>query len=108
MTRIKPEIILIIILSGTLAPAFTYANETPHRTTSIEQIAGYNWYHWSNPETDSCIIWLGGGKTTPTYVTVNSYSLESLNTMRFIEDLADHYGIFALGKGEIQYTVDIF
>jgi hypothetical protein len=106
MTRIKPEIILIIILSVTLAPAFTYANETPHRTASIEQIAGYNWYHWPNPETDSCIIWLGGGKTTPTYVTVNPYSLESLNTMRFIEDLADHYGILALSKGEIQYAVD--
>jgi hypothetical protein len=106
MTRIKLEIILIIILSATLAPAFTYANEIPHRTASIEQIAGYNWYHWSNPETDTCIIWLGGGKTTPTYVTVNPYSLESLNTMRFIEDLADHYGIFALSKGEIQYTVD--
>ncbi len=106
MARIKPEIILIIILSVTLIPTFTYAKETPHRTTSIEQIAGYNWYHWSNPETDACIIWLGGGKTTPTYVTVNPYSLESLNTMRFIEDLADHYGIFALTKGEIQYTVD--
>jgi len=106
MTRIKPEIILIIILAVTLAPAFTHANETPHRTASIEQIAGYNWYHWPNPETDSCIIWLGGGKTTPTYVTVNPYSLESLNTMKFIEDLTDHYGILALSKGEIQYTVD--
>jgi hypothetical protein len=106
MVRIKPEIILIIILSITLVPAFTYANEIPHRTASIEQIAGYNWYHWSNSETDSCIIWLGGGKTTPTYVTVNPYSLESLNTMRFIEDLSEHYGILALSKGEIQYAVD--
>lgn len=106
MPRINPEIILIIILSITLAPAFTYADETPHRTASIEQIAGYNWYHWPNPETDACIIWLGGGKTTPTYVTVNPYNLESLNTMRFIEDLSDHYGILALSKGEIQYTVD--
>ena len=106
MPRINPEIILIIILSITLAPAFTYADETPHRTASIEQIAGYNWYHWPNPETDACIIWLGGGKTTPTYITVNPYNLESLNTMRFIEDLSDHYGILALSKGEIQYTVD--
>jgi hypothetical protein len=106
MVRIKPEIILIILLSATLVPAFTYANETPHRTASIEQIVGYNWYHWPNTETDACIIWLGGGKTTPTYVTVNPYSLESLNTMRFIEDLSDHYGILALSKGEIQYAVD--
>jgi hypothetical protein len=106
MARIKPEIILIIILSITLAPAFTYADETPHKTASIEQIAGYNWYHWPNPETDACIIWLGGGKTTPTYVTVNPYNLESLNTMRFIEDLAEHYGMLALSKGEIQYAVD--
>ena len=106
MIKIKPEIILIIILSITLVPAFTYADEIPHRTASIEQIAGYNWYHWSNPETDACILWLGGGKTTPTYVTINPYSLESLNTMRFIEDLSEHYGILALSKGEIQYTVD--
>jgi len=106
MPRINPEIILIIILSITLAPAFTYADETPHKTASIEQIAGYNWYHWPNPETDACIIWLGGGKTTPTYVTVNPYNLESLNTMRFIEDLAEHYGMLALSKGEIQYAVD--
>ncbi|WP_455368735.1 hypothetical protein [[Eubacterium] cellulosolvens] len=106
MVRIKPEIILIIILSLTLVPAFTYADEIPYRATSIEQIAGYDWYHWSNSETDACIIWLGGGKTTPTYVTVNPYSLESLNTMRFIEDLSENYGILALSKGEIQYAVD--
>ncbi|WP_455277868.1 hypothetical protein [[Eubacterium] cellulosolvens] len=106
MARIKQEIIIIIILSVTLAPAFTYANETPHRTATIEQIASYNWYHWPNPEADACILWLGGGKMTPTYVTVNPYDLESLNTMRFIEDLSDHYGILALSKGEIQYTVD--
>ena len=105
MTRIKNEIILIAILSFTLTPTFTYADETPHRAASIEQIAGYTWYHWPNSETDACIVWLGGGKTTPTYVTINPYSLESLNTMRFIEDLSDHYGILALSKGEIQYTV---
>ena len=106
MTRLKKEIILIAILFFTLTPTLTYADETPHRTASIEQIAGYNWYHWPKPETDACIVWLGGGKTTPTYVTVNPYSLESLNTMRFIEDLSNHYGIVALSKGEIQYTVD--
>ncbi|MBS7625799.1 hypothetical protein KEJ51_01975 [Candidatus Bathyarchaeota archaeon] len=73
---------------------------------SVERIAGYSWYHWRRAGSDSCIIWLGGGKVTPTYVTVNPYILESLNTMRFIQDLSSRYGLIALAYGEVEYRVD--
>ncbi|MEM3381344.1 MAG: hypothetical protein QXQ11_04210 [Candidatus Bathyarchaeia archaeon] len=73
---------------------------------SVERIAGYSWYHWRRPGSDSCIIWLGGGKVTPTYVTVNPYILESLNTIRLIQDLSTRYGLIALADGEVEYRVD--
>ncbi|MEM2941940.1 MAG: hypothetical protein QXT81_00745 [Candidatus Bathyarchaeia archaeon] len=42
----------------------------------------------------------------PAYVTINPYRLESLNTMRFIEDLSHYYSMLALSDGEISYRVD--
>jgi len=101
---------LTILLGFTLVlisvPFYVNAYETPHRTASVERIAGYSWYHWQRPGVDSCILWLGGGQLIPSYVTVNPYELESLNTMRFMEDLASQYGMLALKEGEIEYRVD--
>ncbi|MGQ9639759.1 MAG: hypothetical protein ACUVUB_04835 [Candidatus Bathyarchaeia archaeon] len=95
---------LTLTLSSTLA--CTVEAEPPPVGASTERIAGYNWYHWPRAGSDSCILWLGGGKVTPTYVTVNPYILESLNTIRFIQDLSNRYGVVALADGEVEYRVD--
>jgi len=97
---------LAIILILFSVPFCIAEDGTPHREAQIERIAGYTWYHWPRPEADTCILWLGGGQYLPTYVTINPYRLESLNTMRFIEDLSGRYGMLALSEGEISYRVD--
>ena len=103
---VRLEVVLILTILMTLLPFDAVTAETPHRQASIEKIAGYSWYYWSKPESDSCILWLGGGQTLPTYVTVNPYRLESLNTMRFVDDLSRRYSMLALSEGEVTYRTD--
>jgi len=56
------------------------------------------WRHWRNIESDTCIIWLGGGiQGTP--LIINPYSLESYNTMQFVQDLARYYSVLTLERG---------
>ena len=102
----RSGVALTIVLILFSVPFCMAEDGAPHREAQIERIAGYTWYHWSRPEADTCIIWLGGGQYLPTYVTINPYRLESLNTMRFIEDLSIRYGMLALSEGEISYRVD--
>ncbi|GEM_PF-1621696 len=104
MARLGFTLALALIMIAT--PLYVAADEVPQGTVAVEKIAGYDWYHWPRAEADSCILWLGGGKVTPTYVTVNPYRLESLNTMRFIQDLSSRYGMLALSEGEVSYRVD--
>lgn len=82
------RLLSFIMLITVSMPLYLATTETPHRIATAEKIAGYSWYHWPRPEADSCVVWLGGGQFTTTYVTVNPYRLESLNTMRFIQDLS--------------------
>lgn len=56
------------------------------------------WRHWENVESDTCIIWLGGGIEGPPLI-VNPYWLESYNTMRFVQDLARYYSVLTLERG---------
>lgn len=100
------RLLSFIMLITVSMPLYLATTETPHRIATAEKIAGYSWYHWPRPEADSCVVWLGGGQFTTTYVTVNPYRLESLNTMRFIQDLSGRYGMLALSEGEISYRVD--
>lgn len=104
MSQLRVALAIVLIFSS--IPCCIAEDDTPHKKAEVERIAGYTWYHWSKPEADSCILWLGGGQYLPTYVTINPYRLESLNTMRFIEDLSSRYGILALSEGEISYRVD--
>ncbi len=103
---VRLEVVLTLTIIMILLPFNAATAETPHREASIEKIVGYSWYYWPKPESDSCILWLGGGQTLPSYVTVNPYRLESLNTMRFIDDLSRRYGMLALSEGEITYGTD--
>jgi hypothetical protein len=103
---VRLEVVLTLTILMILLPFNTATAETPHRQASIEKIAGYSWYYWPKPESDSCILWLGGGQTLPTYVTINPYRLESLNTMRFIDDMSRRYSMLALSEGEVTYRTD--
>jgi len=105
MSRDIIIVLAFLLILSSIIPYPSSGFDQP-KGASVERIAGYSWYHWMRPESDSCIIWLGGGKVTPTYVTVNPYILESLNTMRFIQDLAGRYGLIALADGEVEYRVD--
>jgi len=72
---------------------------------TIVSIEKAEWYYWKNSGSDTCLVWLGGGKAYADHVTINPYYLESLNTIRYIQDLAAQYSILALHKGpDIEYV----
>jgi len=62
------------------------------------RIGGTHWRHWKNIESDTCVIWLGGGIEGPPLI-INPYWLESYNTMRFVQDLARYYSVLTLERG---------
>jgi hypothetical protein len=65
------------------------------------------WYYWKNSGSDTCLVWLGGGKAFADHVTINPYYLESLNTLRYIQDLSTQYSVLALYKGpDIEYVYE--
>jgi len=65
------------------------------------------WYYWKNSRSDTCVVWLGGGKAFADHVTINPYYLESLNTIRYIQDLSTQYSVLALYKGpDIEYIYE--
>ncbi len=65
---------------------------------TIVKIGETSWRHWQNPESDTCVIWLGGGIES-SILTINPYWLESYNTMRFVQDLARYYSVLTLETG---------
>jgi len=60
------------------------------------------WYHWNAAESDTCLIWLGGGIVGQSSFMVNPLEYESYNTVRFIQDLAAYYDVLALKKGSVR------
>lgn len=60
------------------------------------------WYHWNAAESDTCLIWLGGGIVGQLNFMVNPLEFESYNTVRFIQDLAQYYDVLALKKGSMR------
>jgi hypothetical protein len=65
-------------------------------------IGDATWYLWNQSASDTLLIWLGGGIVESTGYLVNPYEFESYNTIRFIQDLAQHYDVLALEKGSIR------
>ncbi len=74
---------------------------------AIVSIENSEWYYWKNSGSDTCLVWLGGGKAFADHVTINPYYLESLNTIRYIQDLSTQYSVLALYKGpEVEYVYE--
>lgn len=67
-------------------------------SSAIIKLRETSWRHWQNADSDTCIIWLGGG-TEGSQLILNPYWLESYNTMRFVQDLARYYSVLTLEAG---------
>jgi hypothetical protein len=66
---------------------------------TIVSIGESKWYYWNKTDSDTCVLWLGGGHAESNYVTINPYELESFGTMNYINDLAKKYSVLALYEG---------
>ena len=85
-------LLVLLLAQSLLIPATAEGN-----TLSI-RIGETVWRHWQNPESDTCVIWLGGGTEGPPLI-INPYWLESYNTMRFVQDIARYYSVLTLETG---------
>jgi hypothetical protein len=68
-------------------------------------IGDATWYHWNQVASDTLLIWLGGGTVGESAFMVNPCEFESYNTIRFIQELAEHYDVLALKRGSV-YSLD--
>jgi hypothetical protein len=95
-------VVLIFLLAAGHSSTIQLAQASnpiqPERVT----IGDATWYHWKQTTSDTLLIWLGGGTIESTTYLVNPYEFESYNTIRFIQDLAEHYDVLALKKGSIR------
>jgi hypothetical protein len=99
----RATLVMLIFLvaaihSSTIHPAQASNPSQPESVT----IGDATWYHWKQTTSDTLLIWLGGGTIESTSFLVNPYEFESYNTIRFIQDLAEHYDVLALERGSIR------
>jgi hypothetical protein len=106
--RTLPLMCLLLIL--VLLPQVSIvanAQLLPEAGASIVKIGDAEWYYWSRPGSDTCLIWLGGGipeEAEPgSYgYFINPFDYESFGTIHFIQDLASFYCVIALQQGSVQ------
>lgn len=104
---IKRTLILLlvtIILLASLNVPQVQAEYAFQPDASIVQIGDATWYYWNQVQSDTCILWLGGGLSQETsigynYYWINPYNYESFGTIHFLQDLARYYCVIALEKG---------
>jgi hypothetical protein len=98
-----------LVLVFLLAAGHSSMIQSAHASIPIQPesviIGDATWYHWNQVASDTLLIWLGGGTVTESAFMVNPYEFESYNTIRFIQELAEHYDLLALKKGSLR-TLD--
>jgi len=99
--------LLLIPLILPQVSTVAHAQSLPEVGASIVKIGDAEWYYWSRPGSDTCLLWLGGGipeETGPgSYgYFINPFDYESFGTIRFIQDLASFYCVIALEHGSVQ------
>ena len=101
----RATLLVLIFLSamGHLSMIQSAQALIPIRPESVT-IGDATWYHWNQATSDTLLIWLGGGTVEYASYLVNPYEFESYNTIRFIQELAEHYDVLALEKGSIRYV----
>jgi len=96
-------LLLLFTFSIVVSQGFHQIEAAP----TVLLIGRAEWYYWKNSRSDTCLVWLGGGKAFADHVTINPYYLESFNTMRYIQDLSTQYSVLALYKGpDIEYVYE--
>ena len=88
-------VVAVWLLVGATTTVTSRVNEG---STTTVRVGETRWTHWWNPESDTCILWLGGGIEGPPLI-INPYWLESYNTMQFVQDLAKYYSVLTLETG---------
>ena len=96
-TRIVHLFLIFLIILSFVSP-IAQAQDQGNTEVARVQIQNTVWRYWHNANSDTCIIWLGGGISTH-QLFINPYWLESYNTMRFIQDLSKFYSILVIEEG---------
>lgn len=102
-TAMKLLVLIAIVLVSSMALPSTSAAPIQPKV-SIVKIADAQWYYWNQPQSDTCILWLGGGifdESIEGYYSywINPFDYESFGTVRFIQDLAKYYCLIGLENG---------
>ena len=98
---------MFLLLLFTFSIAFSQGLLQTEAAPTVVSIGKAEWHYWNNSGSDTCLVWLGGGKAFADHVTINPYYLESFNTIRYIQDLSTQYSVLALYKGpDIEYVYE--
>ncbi len=98
---IRLLIIFLILITIVISPTIPVFGQLPvSANTIVVQIGDASWYYWKQPESDTCILWLGGGlEYSQGGYLLNPLEYESFGTIRFLQDLTKYYCLIALEKG---------
>ena len=88
---------IILLFISFFIPSIQANPDNDTRYKKLE-ISDTTWRYWENSGSDTCLIWLGGGIFTQ-QLFINPYSLESYNTMHFLQDLTRFYSVLAIEEG---------
>ena len=94
-------VILLISIPIIISPIIPVFGQLPIPANAVVvQIGDASWYYWKQPESDTCILWLGGGlEYSQGGYLLNPLEYESFGTIRFLQDLTKYYCLIALEKG---------
>jgi hypothetical protein len=99
--------LILSLLVLPLAFPIAHAQLLLEPNATVVKIGDAEWYYWSQPGSDTCLVWLGGGipeQAEPgSYgYLINPFDYESFGTIRFIQDLARFYCVIALQHGSVE------
>ena len=96
-------ILLLIALPIVASTPLPVSGQIPIPTSAtVVSIGDASWYYWNQPQSDTCILWLGGGlEYAQGGYLINPFEYESFGTIRFLQDLTKYYCVVALEKGPL-------
>ncbi len=94
-------IVSLLLISVVSSASVAVSGQLPlPSTASIVNVGDAYWYYWSQPGSDTCILWLGGGvEYSQGGYLINPYEYESFGTIKFLQELSRYYCVVALAKG---------
>jgi len=95
--------IMLAMAIWLMASSIVITPSTAGESLATIKVDGTYWRYWKNIESDTCVIWLGGG-IGRLHLIINPYWLESYNTMQFVQDLARYYSVLTLESGSSTIT----